>query len=36
MGLDMPEFEWNLEKAKTNKAKHGVSFELSSGTILFT
>ncbi|TWF54317.1 BrnT family toxin [Neorhizobium alkalisoli] len=25
----MTRFEWNAEKARTNKAKHGVSFELA-------
>lgn len=26
----MPKFEWDTEKARSNKAKHGVSFELAS------
>jgi uncharacterized DUF497 family protein len=29
MGVSMPRFEWDLHKARINKAKHGVSFELA-------
>ncbi|TCS16808.1 BrnT family toxin [Caulobacter sp. BK020] len=25
--MDLTEFEWDIEKARTNLAKHGVSFE---------
>lgn len=28
-GANMPQFEWNPEKARINQTKHGVSFELA-------